>query len=123
MSYCFGIVEHDPVVRLDLVETLKHSFPDSLVEALVDVHDIAGLLCRFDRAFHLFVAGSVIPDLDKTVVEYALQSKGAIISIGTHDKVPFHVRVLEKPFTSAMVLKAVAISAPDLHGHLPEGHT
>ncbi|WP_187428537.1 hypothetical protein ROLI_044690 [Roseobacter fucihabitans] len=114
MNQSFVVVEPNPVVLMDLVGTLQHSFPAGSVASLASGSEIGHLLDQVALTTCFFVNGALISELAPDVVRTIIDAGGRIVSIGrsASDVVP--ATVLEIPFTTTMILEALSIDAPDL---------
>ncbi|WP_299728037.1 hypothetical protein [uncultured Tateyamaria sp.] len=123
MNLSFVIVEPDPVVRMDLVGTLEHSFPAGSVTACASTAEITQLFETLAASASFFVNGALLPDLAPEVTRAILAAGGRIVSVGkpATDAVPS--TLLEVPFTMTTILDALANAAPDLPVPRPAGHT
>lgn len=123
MDQSFVVVEPDPIVLMDLVATLQHSFPAGSVTSFALASEIRQLLDQMVKSTCFFINGGLMPELAADDVRTIVGAGGKIISIGrsASDMVP--ATVLEIPFTMTMILDALSIGAPDLLSRQLESHT
>lgn len=123
MDQRFIVVEPDPVVRMDLVGTLEHSFPNGIVSAVASASEIGQVLDHLAVSVCVFVNGALVPDVAPDIARMIVESGGRIVSVGAPRSDAIPTTILETPFTMTMILDALASGAPDQPVHLPEGHT
>ena len=123
MDLSFVIVEPDPVVRMDLVGTLEHSFPTGTVTAVEATGEIGQMFETPTSSASLFVNGALMPELAPDITRSVIEAGGRIVSIGRSASDAIPATLLEVPFTMSMILDALEHAAPDLHVPRPQGHT
>lgn len=127
MDLSFVIVEPDPVVRMDLVGTLEHSFPAGTVVSVSSASEIGQLFETLTPSATLsavvFVNGALMPDLAPEIVRAIVGAGGRIVSIGRSDSDAIPSTMLDVPFTMSMILDVLAGDAPGPRGLLPEVRT
>lgn len=110
------VVEPDPVVSMDLVETLQGAFDDARVIAAQSVPEaIDAIACAPKNAYILF-NHEIVTDLALQILRKRASQGASVVFIGKCASTDFPSRTFDVPFSSKMVLSALAaqpaMSAP-----------
>lgn len=109
----FIIIEPDPVVCMDVEGMLIAEYPACHVACGSSLAEIGAALNNCGPDTTLFIRGSLISesaDLEK-VVQTAATRGSHIVIIGEAEDFDFPVTLVELPFTTDMVIAAVAQNA------------
>ena len=114
MNQSFVVVEPDPVVLMDLVGTLQHSFAAGSVVSFASASEISQFLNQVVFSACFFVNGVLLQEIAPDIVRTIIDAGGKIVSIGRPADDVVSTTILEVPFTMPMILEALSIGAPDL---------
>ncbi|WP_420862973.1 hypothetical protein [Algirhabdus cladophorae] len=106
----FIIIEPDPIVAMDVEGILKDHFPAAHVSSGKSLSDVRHVVHVCGAGSTLFVRATLLLEDDhvKRVMRDAVAKQAQIVIIGTHFDVGFPAFFIDMPFTTEMLLDAVA---------------
>lgn len=110
MMQSFIIIEPDPVVCMDIEGMLIDAFPVSHVSSGASLADIGAAINNCGPGTALFVRGSLVAEDDRlrAALHTAVVRKSRVVIIGQADDLDFPAIFVDLPFTTDMVIAAIA---------------
>ncbi|WP_133122586.1 hypothetical protein [Yoonia maricola] len=115
MTKNFIIIEPDPIVAMDVEGLLTSQFPQAQITTGASLADIGLATHSCGPECTMIVKGTLVADDDdlRRVVRVAAIRKAHIVVIGGPFDFDFPAAFIELPFTSDMVLAAMAQGTPE----------
>lgn len=106
MSHCFVFQIDDPVVRLDIAETLESSFPDLVVHHADGTNDLIEKIASLDHISGVFTSQSALRGRAEEIMNYTQAKDIPHIHIGTPPPAA-KVSYLDMPFSTSSVVNVL----------------
>ena len=115
MASHFFIIEDDPIVRIDLEGMIAVQYPSARVDSVASWTELGPALLNSGPESAVFVRGTLISRDERLekMIRVATTRQTRIVIIGARDQTNIPAFFVEPPFTSDMMLAALA-------GHVQE---
>ncbi|WP_299286075.1 hypothetical protein [uncultured Tateyamaria sp.] len=117
------VIEPDPLVRMDLMGALQDGHVDAILSECATVSDATPLVLQAKGPVTVFVNSSLMPQLEPATQHAIIQSRGKIICVGDARPTVVPITILEKPFTTPMIMDALSNGAHGRPVSRPEVRT
>ncbi|MCX7559261.1 hypothetical protein OS190_06735 [Sulfitobacter sp. F26204] len=106
-SRLFIVIQPDPVVGMDLVEMLELAFPQSTVVLFEHLEKASVCIEASQASACILIDSSLVSDVTSADFERYAAAGARMVVIGVGNGVSFAADVVNKPFTTEMILNAL----------------